>query len=198
MGQAAARTSLDDVGKPTMGQSTASAEMQRQRMSVGRATAGIDVSDRYSHLCVLGEDGEVVREQRVRTTEEELTRALVPVPGAQLEARQLRWPRPGDPSVRVQSPRRGAQPARQPPPQERNVPRGLRLASRSRLESLLRPGAGRGEEAQRRPHLPRPQALRRDPDHAPPATAVPVQAYPPPRRGRLMASPDLESRPHGP
>ena len=55
-----------------------------QGVSVGRVTVGIDVSDRYSHFCVLGDDGEVVREQRVRTTEEELTRALVPVPGAQL------------------------------------------------------------------------------------------------------------------
>ena len=28
-------------------------------------TVGIDVSDRYSHLCVLGGEGEIVREERV-------------------------------------------------------------------------------------------------------------------------------------
>ena len=71
-----------------MGQRTASAGNRKQNrmqgMGTGMVTVGIDVSDRYSHFCVVGDDGEVAREQRVRTTEQELTRALVLVPGAQL------------------------------------------------------------------------------------------------------------------
>ena len=70
-----------------------------------------------------------------------------------------------------------------------------RLASGSRIEDLLRPEAGRGEEAQRRPRLPRPQALRRDPHHASLATAVPGQSSPRRGRGCLVASAHLESRP---
>ena len=34
----------------------------------GRVTIGIDVSARYSHLCVLGHYREIVREERVRST----------------------------------------------------------------------------------------------------------------------------------
>ena len=71
-----------------MGQRTASVESRKQSriqgMDGGTVTVGIDVSDRYSHLCLLGDDGEVIREQRVRTTEANLTRALRAVPGAQL------------------------------------------------------------------------------------------------------------------
>ena len=55
-----------------------------QGMGRGKVTVGIDVGDRYSHFCMLGDDGEVVREQRVRTTERELSRALAAVAGAQL------------------------------------------------------------------------------------------------------------------
>ena len=47
-------------------------------------TVGIDVSDRYSHLCLLGEDGKILREGRVRTTTAALTEALARVPGARL------------------------------------------------------------------------------------------------------------------
>ena len=47
-------------------------------------TVGIDVSDRYSHLCVLGGDGEIIREERVRTTTAALTEALARIPGARV------------------------------------------------------------------------------------------------------------------
>ena len=71
-----------------MGQRTASAGNRKQNrmqgMGRGKVTVGIDVGDRYSHFCMLGDDGEVVREQRVRTTERELSRALAAVAGAQL------------------------------------------------------------------------------------------------------------------
>lgn len=67
-----------------MGQRTASAESRKRGVGLGKVTVGIDVNDRYSHLCVLGDDGEVVREQRVRTTEQELAGALAGVPGARV------------------------------------------------------------------------------------------------------------------
>jgi transposase len=35
----------------------------------GTAAIGVDVGDKYSHLCVIGEAGEVVEETRLRTTE---------------------------------------------------------------------------------------------------------------------------------
>ena len=66
-----------------MAQGTAVAESRR----VGDAelvTVGIDVSDRYSHLCILGDDGEIVREERVRTTTAALTRALGGMTGARV------------------------------------------------------------------------------------------------------------------
>ena len=75
--------SLSDVGGPTVGQSTALAERRKQGDSAG-VTVGIDVSDRYSHLCLLGDDGDVVSEKRVRTTEQELTGALAAVPAARV------------------------------------------------------------------------------------------------------------------
>ena len=68
--------------------------------------------------------------------------------------------------------RRGPQPPRQPPAQERDVPCRLRLAARPSLEGLLRPQARRGEKTQRRSHLPRAPALRRHPGHAPLEHAV--------------------------
>ena len=40
-------------------------------------TVGLDGGDRYTHVCVLGSGGEVVRERRVRTT--------APAPGGALE-----------------------------------------------------------------------------------------------------------------
>ena len=66
-----------------MAQGTAVAESRR----VGDAevvTVGIDVSDRYSHLCSLGDDGEILREERVRTTTAALTRALAPLQDARV------------------------------------------------------------------------------------------------------------------
>ena len=66
-----------------MAQGTAVAESRR----VGDAelvTVGIDVSDRYSQLCILGDDGEILREERVRTTTAALTRALAPLQDARV------------------------------------------------------------------------------------------------------------------
>ena len=39
-------------------------------------TVGLDVGDRYTHVCVLGSGGEVVTERRVRTTALALSGAL--------------------------------------------------------------------------------------------------------------------------
>ena len=47
-------------------------------------TVGIDVSDRNSQLCVLGDDGAILREERVRTTTAALTRALGTLRGARV------------------------------------------------------------------------------------------------------------------
>ena len=66
-----------------MAQGTAVAE-SRKVGDAGLVTAGIDVSDRYSQLCVLGDDGEIVREERVRTTTAALTRALAGMTGARV------------------------------------------------------------------------------------------------------------------
>ena len=67
-----------------MAQGTAAAESGVARGAERRVTVGIDVSDRYSHLCVLGDDGEIIREERVRTTTAALTGALAGMPGARL------------------------------------------------------------------------------------------------------------------
>ena len=66
-----------------MAQGTAVAE-SRKVGDAGLVTVGIDVSDRYSQLCVLGDDGEILREERVRTTTAALTRALAGMPGARV------------------------------------------------------------------------------------------------------------------
>ncbi len=50
----------------------------------GVVTVGIDVSDRHSQLCVLGDDGAILREERVRTTTAALTRALGTLRGARV------------------------------------------------------------------------------------------------------------------
>ncbi len=50
-----------------MAQGTSDATESRKVGDAELVTVGIDVSDRYSHLCVLGGDGEIVREERVRT-----------------------------------------------------------------------------------------------------------------------------------
>ena len=67
-----------------MAQGTAAAESGVARGAERLVTVGIDVSDRYSHLCVLGDDGEIIREERVRTTTAALTGALAGMPGARL------------------------------------------------------------------------------------------------------------------
>ena len=66
-----------------MAQGTAVAE-SRKVGDTELVTVGIDVSDRYSHLCILGDDGEILREERVRTTTAALTRALARMPGARV------------------------------------------------------------------------------------------------------------------
>ena len=47
-------------------------------------TVGLDVGDRYTHVCVLGSGGEVVRERRVRTTAPALGGALIGLPPARV------------------------------------------------------------------------------------------------------------------
>ena len=47
-------------------------------------TIGLDVGDRYTHVCVLGGGGEVVRERRVRTTAPALGGALEDLPRARV------------------------------------------------------------------------------------------------------------------
>ena len=47
-------------------------------------TVGLDVGDRYTHVCVLGGGGEVVRERRVRTTAAALGGALEDLPPARV------------------------------------------------------------------------------------------------------------------
>ena len=47
-------------------------------------TVGLDVGDRYTHVCVLGSGGEVVRERRVRTTAAALGGALEDLPPARV------------------------------------------------------------------------------------------------------------------
>ena len=67
-----------------MAQGTSDVTESRKVGDAELVTVGIDVSDRYSHLCVLGGDGEIVREERVRTTTAALTRALTPLQGARV------------------------------------------------------------------------------------------------------------------
>ena len=67
-----------------MAQGTSDVTESRKVGDAELVTVGIDVSDRYSHLCVLGGDGEIVREERVRTTTAALTRALAPMTGARV------------------------------------------------------------------------------------------------------------------
>ena len=47
-------------------------------------TVGRGADDRYSHLCVPAGEGEILREERVRTTTAALTRALTPLQGARV------------------------------------------------------------------------------------------------------------------
>ena len=70
--------------------------------------------------------------------------------------------------------RRVQEPKRQPPAQERHVPRRVRVAARPGLQGVLRPQTRRMQAAQRRDHLSGPQALQRHPGHA--ATQTPYRA----------------------
>lgn len=54
---------------------TATAETVQQD-AAGLVTVGIDVSDRYSQLCVLGDQGAVLCEGRIGTTTAALTQAM--------------------------------------------------------------------------------------------------------------------------
>ena len=40
----------------------------REPIGAPELTCGLDVSDRYTHVCVLDSAGEVIHEQRIRTT----------------------------------------------------------------------------------------------------------------------------------
>src|SRR5690606_3020787 len=80
-------------------------------------------------------------------------------------------------------PRRIQEPTREPPLEERHVPRSVRVAALARLPPLLRPQTRRRQEAQRCTHLPRPTPLQRHLGHAPhrPALHRPQPQQPPPR-----------------
>ena len=67
-----------------MAQGTADVRESRKVGDAELVTVGIDVSDRYSQLCVLRGEGEIVREERVRTTTAALTRALAPLQDARV------------------------------------------------------------------------------------------------------------------
>ncbi len=58
---------------------------------------------------------------------------------------------PGDPPVRQVHQRRVPKPARQPPAEERHVPRRLRVPARPGVQGVLRPQARRRQTPQRRP-----------------------------------------------
>ena len=105
---------------------------------------------------------------------------------------------PGHPPVRQQHPGADPEPPRESPAQERDVPLRLRLAARPRLAGVLRPQASRGEETQRRSHLPRASSLRRHPGHAALAHAVSGEGPARPAGRRLMASTQLASGARGP
>jgi hypothetical protein len=67
-----------------------------------------------------------------------------------------------------------SQPPRQPPAQERHVPRRLRVRARPGVQGVLRPQASRGQTPQRRADLPGPPPLRRHRGHAPHRPAIPA------------------------
>lgn len=46
--------------------------MKKRTMSTQGCTLGLDLGDKYSFFCLLGSDGELVQEGRVRTTPEAL------------------------------------------------------------------------------------------------------------------------------
>ena len=39
------------------------------KLTIGKVVAGLDLGDRFSWLCVLDADGEVIEEARIQTTE---------------------------------------------------------------------------------------------------------------------------------
>ena len=51
---------------------------------MGLRSPSADVGDRYTHVCVLGSGGEVVRERRVRTAAAALGAALIGLPPARV------------------------------------------------------------------------------------------------------------------
>jgi len=54
--------------------------MKKDSRSLMTEVAGLDLGDKYSQLCVLGMDGEIVEENRLRTTEEGIRRRFAHVP----------------------------------------------------------------------------------------------------------------------
>ena len=50
----------------------------------GKLIVGLDVGDRYTHICVLDEDGEIIEEARVTTTPKALTRRFAGMSPARL------------------------------------------------------------------------------------------------------------------
>ena len=93
-------------------------------------TIGLDVGDRYTHVCVLGSRGEVVRERRVRTTAPALGGALEDLPQARVVIEA--GPRSPWLSRRVAGAAGALRPgvARPDPPQERAEPARPRRGAR--------------------------------------------------------------------
>ena len=49
-----------------------------------KVTVGLDLGDKYTHICVLDSDGEVCEESRLRTTPMALRRRFAPMPRARM------------------------------------------------------------------------------------------------------------------
>jgi hypothetical protein len=75
--------------------------------------------------------------------------------------------------------------AREPPAQERHVPRRVRIPAIAGVEGLLRPETSRRQAPQRHAHLPCPATLQRHPRHAPHRPALQPEPPPTPPRGCL-------------
>ena len=79
MGQNGSR-SLDEVGDRPCSSATTSIEGKEE----SGVTIGLDVGDRYTHVHALGAGGEVVRDQRIRTTALALSSVLGDLPRARV------------------------------------------------------------------------------------------------------------------
>jgi hypothetical protein len=98
--------------------------------------------------------------------------------------RRLRRPGPGHPPLGQQHPWRAPTQSREQTTQTAVLPRRVRFPVPPAVTGLLRPQTSRGQETQRRPHLPRPTPGRRPTRHAPHQHPIPAETSgrTPPRR----------------